>query len=176
MGIGPGASSAGASPGAAPIGRKEPASAPAPPMERSRNLRISTSMPMSTAASRTSAPPNQRPHWAKRRTPFIVRSMCRYPSVTRDTLDSATSVSPLWRRRFQSEYLADGLVPFLGAFDAAAFGPIGQYCPSEQLFVRLVFLGLHRHNGRLRELAHSAGLLAGIAIVGLGIGRLDRGP
>src|ERR1041384_192249 len=44
-------------------------------MERSRNLRISTSMPISTAASRTSAPPNHKPQRAKRRTPVNAGSM-----------------------------------------------------------------------------------------------------
>src|SRR3954453_19348976 len=48
-------------------------------MDRSRNLRISTSMPISTAASKTSAPPNQRPHWAKRRAPVSVWSMSQPP-------------------------------------------------------------------------------------------------
>src|ERR1044071_8339613 len=82
----------------------------------------------------------------------------------------------LRRRRREAERLADGLVPLLGAFGAAKLSPARQHGALDQLLVRLHLLGLHRDDGRLGELAHGAGLLAGVAVVGLAGRRLDRRP
>src|SRR5690349_10956417 len=73
----------------------------------------------------------------------------------------------LRRRRLEIERLADGLVPFLGALRAAALGPTGQHRAFDQLLVGLHLLRLDRHDGGLGELAHGAGLLAEVAVLGL---------
>src|ERR1044072_4908745 len=84
--------------------------------------------------------------------------------------------TPLRRGSGQSESLADRLVPLLGALGAAALGPAGQHRAFHQLLVRLGLFGLHRHDRRLGELAHGAGLLAGVAVVGLTGRLLDGRP
>ena len=66
--------------------------------------------------------------------------------------DARASLGPAGRRRtsrnrrLQSEGLADGLVPLLRAFGAAALGPAGQHRAFDKLLVRFGLLGLHRHD------------------------------
>src|ERR1051325_10338660 len=79
----------------------------------------------------------------------------------------------LWRRRLQSERLADRVVPLPGALGTATLGPACQDRALDQLLVGVHLLRLDRHDGGLGELAHGAGLHAAVAVVGLGGGGLD---
>src|SRR5688572_4474489 len=113
------------------------------------------------AASSSSAPPMIAP---TREIPCAI--VCR----------RSIQETPLWRRRLQAQCLADRVVPLLGAFGAAALRPARQHRALHQLLVLFRLFRLHRDDGRLRELAHGARLLAGVAVLGLAGRRLDGGP
>src|ERR1043166_5820681 len=70
----------------------------------------------------------------------------RSPDWTSGASPAPTARLPSRRRRLQPEHLADGVVPFLGAFGAAALGPVGEHRAFEQLLMRLGFFGLDRHD------------------------------
>src|SRR5262245_66099001 len=92
--------------------------------------------------------------------------MCASPEAT------AHSVG----RSCEPERLANRLVPLLGAFGTAALGPAGEHGAFHEFLMRFGVGGLDTHELNVGELAQRAGLLAGVAIVGLGHGLLECIP
>src|SRR5690606_29964462 len=140
-------------------------------MEVLKPARRTTSIAISTAASRMSNPPSQSPAREKWRMtaislcmslPFPSRNAIRRPGTSPAVLAERAppaKVRSSLRGRGQPKGLADSCIPFLGTFGATTLGPAREHRAFDEFLVSVGISGRDLNEFDICELAQLAGLL-----------------